>query len=159
MSADRLLAIAAIAIAVVGVALALRVVVWMRRVRRAQSALLSGGPVADLVEFAVGMQARQEIVEARAEELAGLVVRARSDVAEALQRVGLQRFDAYDGAEGRQSTALALLDGSGHGVVVSAIQDAGSARVYVKRVRAGAADDIALGPEELAAVAAARPGA
>ena len=35
MSADRLLAIAAIAIAVVGVALALWVVVWMRRVRRA----------------------------------------------------------------------------------------------------------------------------
>ena len=88
MSADRLLAIAAIAIAVAGVALALWVVVWMRRVRRAQSALLSGGPVADLVEFAVGMQARQEIVEARAEELAALVERARSDVAEALQRVG-----------------------------------------------------------------------
>ena len=77
----------------------------------------------------------------------------------ALQRVGLQRFDAYDGAEGLQSTALALLDASGDGVVVSAIQDAGSARVYVKRVRAGAAADVALGPEEQAAVAAAaRPG-
>ena len=44
---------------------------------------------------------------------------------------------------------------------MSAIQDAGSARVYVKRVRAGAADDVALGPEEQAAVAAAgaEPGA
>jgi hypothetical protein len=156
MSADRLLAIAAIAIAVAGVALALWVVAWMRRVRRAQSALLSGGPVADLVEFAVGMQARQEIVEARADELATLVERARSDVAKALQRVGLQRFDAYHGAEGRQSTALALLDGNGDGVVVSALQDAGGARVYVKRVRAGAADDVALAPEELAAVSAAR---
>ena len=57
MSADRLLALAAIAIAAVGLGLALWVVVWMRRVRRAQSALLSGGPVADLVEFAVGMHA------------------------------------------------------------------------------------------------------
>lgn len=158
MSVDRLLAIAAIALAVAGVALALWVVVWMRRVRRAQSALLSGGPVADLVEFAVGMQARQEIVEARAEELAALVTRARSDVAEALQRVGLQRFDAYDGAEGLQSTALALLDAIGDGVVVSAIQDSDSARVYVKRVRGGIAADIPLGPEEEAAVAAARPG-
>jgi hypothetical protein len=157
MSADRLLALAALALALAAVGLALYVVVWMRRVRGAQRALLSGAPVTDLVEFAVGMQARQEIVEARAEELAALVTRARTDVAEALQRVGLQRFDAYDGAEGLQSTALALLDGSGHGVVVSAIQDAGSARVYVKRVRAGAADDVALGPEELAAVAAARP--
>ena len=158
MSADRLLALAAIAIAAVGLGLALWVVVWMRRVRRAQSALLSGGPVADLVEFAVGMQARQEHVERRAEELGELVTGAQSDVSVALQRVGLQRFDAYDGAEGLQSTALALLDASGDGVVVSAIQDAGSARVYVKRVRAGAAADVALGPEEQAAVAAARPG-
>jgi hypothetical protein len=130
----------------------------MRRVRRAQSALLSGGPVADLVEFAVGMQARQEHVERRAEDLGELVTGAQDDVRVALQRVGLQRFDAYDGAEGLQSTSLALLDASGDGVVVSAIQDAGSARVYVKRVRAGAAADIALGPEEQAAVAAARPG-
>ncbi|MDX6564085.1 MAG: hypothetical protein QOD65_3899 [Gaiellales bacterium] len=158
MSADRLLALAAIAIAAVGLGLALWVAVWMRRVRRAQSALLSGGPVADLVEFAVGMQARQEHVERRAEDLGELVTGAQDDVRVALQRVGLQRFDAYDGAEGLQSTSLALLDASGDGVVVSAIQDAGSARVYVKRVRAGAAADIALGPEEQAAVAAARPG-
>jgi hypothetical protein len=158
MSADRLLALAAIAIAAVGLGLALWVVVWMRRVRRAQSALLSGGPVADLVEFAVGMQARQEHVERRAEDLGELVTGAQDDVRVALQRVGLQRFDAYDGAEGLQSTSLALLDASGDGVVVSAIQDAGSARVYVKRVRAGAAADVALGPEEQAAVAAARPG-
>src|SRR6478752_3032363 len=127
MSADRLLALAAIALALVGLALTLWVVVWMRRVRRAQSALLSGGPVADLVEFAVGMQARQEHVERRADELAAQVEQAGVDVA-------------------------------GDGVVVSAIQDSDSARVYVKRVRGGAAADVPLGPEEQAAVAAARPG-
>ena len=158
MSADRLLALAAIAIALVAVGLATWVVVWMRRVRRAQSALLSGRPVADLVEFAVGMQARQEQVERRTDELAALVEQARIDVGRALQRVGLQRFDAYDGAEGLQSTALAMLDASGDGVVVSAIQDSESARVYVKRIQAGSAADIELGPEERAAVAAARAG-
>ncbi len=158
MSADRLLALVAIALAVTGVGLATWVVVWMRRVRRAQSALLSGGPVADLVEFAVGMQARQEHVERRADELGALVEQARADVGSALQRVGLQRFDAYDGAEGLQSAALAVLDAGGDGIVVSAIQDAGSARIYVKRVRGGAALDVELGPEERAAVAAARSG-
>jgi hypothetical protein len=158
MSADRLLALAAIVLALVGVALALWVAAWMRRVRRAQSALLSGGPVADLVEFAVGMQARQEHVERRADELTALVERAGLDLTSALQRIGLQRFDAYHGAQGLQSTALALLDASGDGVVVSAIQDSDSARVYIKRVRSGAAADIPLGPEEQAAVAAARSG-
>ena len=158
MSADRLLALAAIVLALAGVALALWVAAWMRRVRRAQSALLSGGPVADLVEFAVGMQARQEHVERRADELTALVERAGLDLASALQRIGLQRFDAYHGAEGLQSTALALLDATGDGVVVSAIQDSDSARVYIKRVRSGAAADIPLGPEEQAAVAAARAG-
>jgi uncharacterized protein DUF4446 len=156
MSADRLLALAAIAIAVVGVGLAMWVVVWMRRVRRAQSALLSGGPVADLVEFAVGMQARQELVERRTDELTALLEQARIDFGGAVQRVGVQRFDAYAAAEGRQSTALALLDARGDGIVVSAIQDSDSARVYVKRVLSGAAADVALGPEEQAAVAAAR---
>jgi hypothetical protein len=159
MSVDRLLALAAIAIAVVGVGLATWVVVWMRRVRRAQSALLSGGPVADLVEFAVGMQARQELVERRTDELTVLVQRTRSDGEGAVQRVGLKRFDAYDGTEGLQSTALALLDARGDGLVVSAIQDSDSARVYVKRVQAGAAADVPLGPEEQAAVTAARAGA
>jgi hypothetical protein len=158
MSADRLLALAAIVLALAGVALALWVAAWMRRVRRAQSALLSGGPVADLVEFAVGMQARQEHVERRADELTALVERAGLDLGSALQRIGLQRFDAYHGAQGLQSTALALLDASGDGVVVSAIQDSDSARVYIKRVRSGAAADIPLGPEEQAAVAAARSG-
>jgi hypothetical protein len=158
MSADRLLALAAIVLALAGVALALWVAAWMRRVRRAQSALLSGGPVADLVEFAVGMQARQEHVERRADELTALVERAGLDLTSALQRIGLQRFDAYHGAEGLQSTALALLDATGDGVVVSAIQDSDSARVYIKRVRSGAAADIPLGPEEQAAVAAARSG-
>jgi hypothetical protein len=158
MSADRLLALAAIVLALAGVALALWVAAWMRRVRRAQSALLSGGPVADLVEFAVGMQARQEHVERRADELTALVERAGLDLGSALQRIGLQRFDAYHGAEGLQSTALALLDATGDGVVVSAIQDSDSARVYIKRVRSGAAADIPLGPEEQAAVAAARSG-
>jgi hypothetical protein len=158
MSVDRLLALAAIVLALAGVALALWVAAWMRRVRRAQSALLSGGPVADLVEFAVGMQARQEHVERRADELTALVERAGLDLGSALQRIGLQRFDAYHGAEGLQSTALALLDATGDGVVVSAIQDSDSARVYIKRVRSGAAADIPLGPEEQAAVAAARSG-
>jgi hypothetical protein len=156
MSADRLLALAAAVLAVAGVGLALWVVVWMRRVRRAQSALLSGGPVADLVEFAVGMQARQEHVEHRADELTTLVEQARLDVADTLSHIGLQRFDAYDGAEGLQSAALALLDATGNGVVVSTIQGDDSARVYVKRVLAGGAADIPLGPEEQAAVAAAR---
>jgi hypothetical protein len=158
MSADRLLALVAVALGLAGVGLSLWVVLWMRRVRRAQEALLSGGPVADLVEFAVGMQARQELVERRADDLTARVEQAGVEVAGALRLIGLQRFDAYDGAEGLQSTALALLDALGDGVVVSAIQDSDSARVYVKRVRAGGAADVALGPEEQAAVAAAQTG-
>src|SRR4029078_12259298 len=100
MSADRLLALAAIALALVGLALTLWVVVWMRRVRRAHSALRSGGPVADLVEFAVGMQARQEHVERRADELAAQVEQAGVDVARALPRAGPPRFAPAGGGRG-----------------------------------------------------------
>ena len=159
MSADRLLALAAIALALAGIALALWVVVWMRRVRRAQSALLSGGPVADLVEFAVGMQARQEHVERRADELAALRRAGAASTSPARSSASASSASTPTTApRGCSRPRSRCSTRSGDGVVVSAIQDADSARVYVKRVRAGAAADVALGPEEQAAVAAARPG-
>ena len=158
MSADRLLALAAIALALVGVGLALWVAsgcgaCGARRARCSRAARLP-----------TWSSSRSACRRGRSTSSDGPTSSRRwssgraSTSAAALQRVGLQRFDAYDGAEGLQSTALALLDAHGDGIVVSAIQDSDSARVYVKRVRAGSAADVALGPEELAAVAAARSG-
>jgi hypothetical protein len=152
MSADRLLALAALVIAAVGLGLALWVALWMRRVRRAQSALLSGGPVADLVEFAVGMQTRMEKVEDVVGKAVNDVSTQRKRLDSAYQRRALIRYDAIKDVGGRQSTTIAILDAHGSGIVVSAIQGRDYARLYVKDVVDGEAGSVELTPEERQAV-------
>jgi hypothetical protein len=148
------LVIAALALAVLDLVLASWFLVWMRRVRRAQRALLAGSQV-DLVEFAVGMQARQEHVERLLADVEVSLAATREAIDRCVSRHAIVRYDAYADAGGRQSTTVALVDAHGSGVVLSAIQDRDYARVYVKDVAAGKAADVQLSPEEQQAVGGA----
>ena len=149
--ATTLVAIAALVVAVVDLGLAAWFLVWMRRVRRAQRALLAGKNV-DLVEFAVGMQARQEQVEEVVEGVRHALAHAEGRLDRSLAHRALVRYDAYADAGGQQSTTIALLDATGTGLVVSAIQDRAYARIYVKDVRDGGPAGVDLSPEERSAV-------
>jgi hypothetical protein len=150
-----LIALGAAVLAIADLALAAWFLVWMRRVRHAQRALLAGENV-DLVEFAVGMQTRQEQVERASAEVQAALIEAGTRIDGCLQHRAVVRYDAYVDAGGRQSTSIALLDSLGSGLVVSAIQDRSYARIYVKDVSLGASADVALSPEEQQAVDAAR---
>lgn len=153
-----LIALGAAVLAIADLALAAWFLVWMRRVRHAQRALLAGENV-DLVEFAVGMQTRQEQVERASAEVQAALIEAGTRIDGCLQHRAVVRYDAYVDAGGRQSTSIALLDSLGSGLVVSAIQDRSYARIYVKDVSLGASADVALSPEEQQAVDAARAAA
>ncbi len=54
-----------------------------------------------------------------------------------LQKIGLIRFKAFQNSGGDQSFALALLDASGDGIVMSSIFGRDEARVYCKPVQHG----------------------
>jgi hypothetical protein len=150
-----LIGLGAVLLAVIDLALAAWFLVWMRRVRHAQRALLAGENV-DLVEFAVGMQARQEQVERAAAAAQEALAAAGDRIDACLQHRALVRYDAYVDAGGKQSTSIALLDARGSGLVVSAIQDREYARIYVKDVSLGVPADVAFSPEEQQAVDAAK---
>jgi hypothetical protein len=152
--ATSILAVAGVALATVDLVLAVWFLVWTRRIRGAQRALLGGASV-DLVEFAVGMQARQEQVERVMHETQAALTAAQSRIDRCYAHRAIVRYDAYADAGGRQSSTIALLDEHGTGLVVSAIQDRAYARVYVKEVERGKAADVALSPEEEAAIGAA----
>jgi hypothetical protein len=152
-----LIALGASLLALIDLALAAWFLVWMRRVRHAQRALLAGENV-DLVEFAVGMQTRQEQVERSSADVQAALVAAGLRIDACLQHRAIVRYDAFIDAGGRQSTSIALLDAHGSGLVVSAIQDRAYARIYVKDVALGLPADVALSPEEQEAVDAARKG-
>ena len=72
----------------------------------------------------------------------------------ALSRMGLIQFQAFEDVGGGQSSALALLDSVGSGVVITALHARVGTRIYVKRVIEGRGEGT-LGAEESAAIAAA----
>jgi hypothetical protein len=143
----------AVAAAVAAVAsLVLLIVLYreLRRLRAAQQVLL-GGANRDLADFAVSLQGRVDDLHRAVDEVAAAIARVDRRADTTLSRSSVVRYDAYDGAGGRQSASVALLDSSRSGVVLSAIQGRDYARVYVKELDQGKAV-IALSPEEIEAV-------
>ena len=122
----------------------------LRKVRRAQTTF-AGDKRDDLVDFAVSLQAQSDDLRRAVDEVAAGLARVDRRVDGCLARTAVVRFDAYEDAGGHQSTALALLDGSRSGLVISAIQGRDYARVYVKDIHRGR-PAVALSPEEQEAV-------
>ena len=73
------------------------------------------------------------------------------DLRSALGRVGLVRYNPFEDTGGNQSFALAILDSSGTGFVVSSLHARGGTRVYAKAIDAGRSET-ALSSEEAEAV-------
>lgn len=72
----------------------------------------------------------------------------------AFQRVGLVRYNPFEETGGNQSFALALLDASGDGWVLSSLHARSGTRVYAKAIKGGRSD-AGLSAEETAAIAQA----
>jgi Protein of unknown function (DUF4446) len=150
MDAGAWIAVAALAVAVLSLGLAAAAFRALRRTRAAQRVLLGGG-TADLVDFAVSLQARIDDLHRAVDEVAAGLARVDRRVDDCLARTSIVRYDAISGLGGHQSASLALLDAGRTGVVVSAIQGRDYARIYVKELERGKAS-IALSPEEREAV-------
>ena len=120
-------------------------------IRKSQEVLLGGDAKADVVEFAVSLQARIDDLHRAVDEVAAALARVDRRVDGALSRTALIRYDAYEETGGHQSASMALLDSARSGIVLTAIQGRDYARVYVKQLDLGRTP-IALSPEEQQAV-------
>ena len=153
-------ALAAGAVALIALLLALWSFRWLRRIRRAQQALVAGEN-ADLVAHASSLQqafeSLHERVESMAEKLDGRMGAAEERLDGAIAYRALVRYDAYGELSGHQSTSLALLDAGHSGVVLSSIANRETARLYCKQVHAGEGE-LELSPEEAEAVRIALSG-
>ena len=69
----------------------------------------------------------------------------------AFQRVGLVRYNPFEETGGNQSFALALLDATGDGWVLSSLHARSGTRVYAKAIQGGRSD-AGLSAEESAAI-------
>jgi len=145
-----IVAIAGVAVAAFGAAVAWWALVRVRRVRESQKALLGGGR-RDLVEFAVSLQGRIDDLHRAVDEIAAGLARVDRRVDGALANTSIVRYDAYEDTGGHQSASLALLDSTRTGLVLTAIQGRDYARIYMKELDRGRAS-VALSPEEEEAV-------
>jgi hypothetical protein len=156
----EVVAIAAGAVAVAGLAWSIGLTVAWRHLRAAQRAVLGGGE-RDLVAHAAHLQASFETLAQYVEDfgtrLDTRVTHAETRLDGAVAHRGLVRYDAYGEMSGRQSTSLALLDTNQSGVVLSTIHHREHARLYSKQVHRGKSD-LELSPEETEAIALALHG-
>ena len=137
---------------IAGGAVAFAALAWakLRSVRQAQSVLLGEGK-ADLVDFAVSLQARIDDLHRAVDEAVGGLARVDRRIDGSLSKTALVRYDAFQQKGGEQSATVAMLDGERTGLVISAIQGRDYARIYMKELDRGRAS-VALSPEELEAV-------
>jgi Protein of unknown function (DUF4446) len=145
------IAVGAVVVAAAAVVIAVRAFAGLTAARRAQEVLLGGESKADVVDFAVSLQARIEDLHRAVDEVAAALARVDRRVDGTLSRTALIRYDAYEDTGGHQSASMALLDSARSGIVLTAIQGRDYARVYVKQLDRGRTS-IALSPEEQQAV-------
>lgn len=87
--------------------------------------------------------------------LRDVVEQLRAEASAGLRHQAVVRYDAFGDMGGRLSWSLALLDGSGNGVVLTSIAGRSDARTYAKNV-VGWAGEQPLSAEEAEAVQLAK---
>jgi hypothetical protein len=154
-STTGIVALAAGGVAVLSLLFAVYLATRVRRLRRAQVAVLGENGQRDLVAHAerleTGFTDLREWVEETMERIGQRMDLTEDRVDGCVAHTALVRYDAYNELSGHQSSSIALLDSRRTGVVLSSIVHRDQARLYVKRISAGEAE-IALSPEEQQAV-------
>jgi len=153
-SASSIIALAAVAVSLVAVAVAVSTAVKLRRLYADQRLVLGNGDrdvVGHVADLERAFQALRHSVAAAAGELEARLTESEARLEGAITRRALVHFDAYNEMSGRNSSSLALLDGGGSGVVLTAIHHRDQSRLYAKEI-VGADAEVPLSPEEEEAV-------
>jgi hypothetical protein len=146
---------------ILSIILAVSILVFMsatnrlRRLERAYRSLLGtedGGE--DVEDILLEYIRKADILKDGLEQTRGRLQRLEDAALNHIQKVGVVRYDAFDGIGGEQSFSVALLDANANGVVVSGLSGREDTRVYAKPVRNGRSAH-ALSDEEIQAIARA----
>jgi len=142
--------------------LALLNIIWQldlqtrqRRLRERYDQVFSGAQGADLQMGLGSLMDQIADFQGRVGEVEALTAKLQSTLAHSVQGVGMVRFRAFQDTGGDQSFAVALADGRGNGVVVSALYSREGTRVYGKPLGAWTST-YNLSDEEQEAIAQAR---
>lgn len=146
------IAVAGVAIAVLALGVALISVRNLRRLRADYAALVSGSDQLSAEQRFAQLLERVAELGVTAHGSERRVAALETALPGAISRMGLVQFQAFEDVGGGQSSALALLDAEGSGVVITSLHARVGTRIYVKRVIQGRGEGT-LGEEETAAIA------
>jgi hypothetical protein len=138
-------------------------VLWVfdlqRRLRRLEShfeSVFTGGEDASLGAALKRLTDRFSEMNARTERVAVRAERIDRTLQHAVQGMGVVRYSAFEDTGGDQSFSLALVDGEGDGVVLSALYGRDATRVYAKPIQRWTSARSLTGEEERALTRARR---
>lgn len=151
---DGALTFAALAVAALGLLLAVGANRRIDRMRRSLLLLQSADGRETFVEIVDRNISEVELLRAELGRVRGEVADARRDLAAAIRHVAVVRYDAFDDVGGRMSWSAAMLDDAGDGLVMTSIAGRAESRTYAKGVRRGNSV-LPLSPEERQVLAAA----
>jgi hypothetical protein len=152
---EGIVALAAGGVALITLLFAIVLGVKLRRMRRAQRAVMGEAGQRDLVSHSARLEQGftelrdwlEESMESLERRMEGVEARVDGCVAHR----ALVRYDAYNELSGHQSSSIALLDAHRSGVIITSIVHRDQARLYVKQLQEGESE-IPLSPEEQEAV-------
>lgn len=102
------------------------------------------------------LTARFSKLNARTERLVTRAERTDRTLLHTVQGVGVVRYSAFEDTGGDQSFSLALVDGGGNGIVLSALYGRDATRVYAKPIEGWRSPRSLTGEEEQALTRARR---
>lgn len=122
---------------IVGIAWILDLQARLRRLQRRYEQVFAGGEEIEDASMPAALESvatRLSETNARTERLVTRIDQADTALSHAVQGMGLVRFRAFKDTGGDQSFALALADGEGNGVVISALYARDATRIYAKPI-------------------------
>jgi hypothetical protein len=107
----------------------------IRQLRHRYAGLVTGADGKDLGELLSMYVEQMGLAASKADQLTKTSEDLGRRLTNSIGRLGLVRFNAFEGTGGEQSFALALLDDGGNGLVLSSLQGRTESRLYAKPVR------------------------
>jgi len=150
-AARDVLVVVSLAIGVLGLLIGLVAVLSVRRMRRDVALLAADGDNDSFVSAVARKTEQVEALRQEVDDLAALLARTRTELADAIRHVSVVRYDAFGDMGGRLSFSAAMLDDGGDGLVLTSIHGRSETRSYIKGVKAGQSE-ATLSPEEQQAV-------
>jgi hypothetical protein len=151
-----------LSVAVIGLVLAVAgLVIWLALLQRSAALLrgrlqriLSDSGTAGLDEILAGQAKRSDHLASRVDATDSLARELEASSRLALRKVGVVRFNPFQDSGGDQSFAIAILDQSGTGILISSLHGRAETRIFAKQVTEGRSTH-ALSDEEQQAIRAA----